>query len=151
MPRTFHFNERPRFSLPSLRSMRQEFGELEGCLIDVKGLVRNWTYRLWKQWAFGGYWGKVGSVEKRLHCLHGHHAMVFSVHPAASWKARLWRASKCKERRDLRKAEEEQQRDGYRPSHRRGCADSNTSGIPRLVINYPLKPPDGVNPGQSCL
>jgi hypothetical protein len=107
MPRALHFNARPRFSLPSLRSMRQELGALEGCLIEVKALVRNWTYRLWKERAFGGNRSKLVSVVKCPHFFHRHHAMVSAMHPAASWKTRLWRTSKCKQRRDLRKAEEQ--------------------------------------------
>lgn len=134
MPRAIKCNACPCFSLPSLCRMRQYLGEQERRLIEVKGLVRDRAYRLGKQRALGVYRSELVSIEQRLHLFHGHHAMMFAMHPAAGREPRLGSASKRKQRRDLRKAEQQQQRDGYRASHGRGFANNSTTALTRLVI-----------------
>lgn len=133
MPCAFKGYTNPCFSPPRLRRLRPNLGAQERCFIKVKDLARNWTDCLWEQRALCRNGDELGSVQDCLHRFHGHHAMVFAMYPATSWKARLRRASKRKQRRDLRKAEEQQQRDGYRPSHGRGCANISTTVLMRLV------------------
>jgi hypothetical protein len=87
------------------------------------------------------------SVQERLHLFHGHHAVVFAMHTAASRKPRLGSASKRKQRHDLRKAEQQQERDGYRPSHRRGCANI---AHPRSSVQQPNAPVVGHFESTGC-
>jgi len=128
MPRAFQCNPRPRFRLGRLRRVRQDFGKQERGSIEGKSLMRNRAYRLRKQRAFHWHRSEMlpASVEHRLQLFHGHHAMVHSVHPAAGRKPRLRVPTQRKQRRDRRKAEQQQQRDGYKASHERGCADNST-------------------------
>src|SRR5580693_8552936 len=76
------------------------------------------------------------SAEEHFHCFYRHHAMVLTMHSAARRKTRLWRASKCKQRRALQKAEEQQQRDGYRSPHGKGCANNSTTALRRPVTKW---------------
>lgn len=131
MPRAFKCNPCPRFRLPGLRRVRQDFGEQVRRRTEGKGLVRSWANRLGKERALGGHRRKAVSVENRLHLFDGHHAMMFAMHPATSRKSRLGGAPRRKQRRDLRKAEEQQQRDGYGPSHERGFEDTSISRLRR--------------------
>ena len=146
MPRAFQCNPCPRFRLGRLRRVRQDFGKQERGSIEGKSLMRNRAYRLRKQRAFHGRRSEMLPVEERLHRFDGHHAMMLSVHPAAGRKPRLRRAAKRKQRRNLRKAEHQQQRDGYSPSHRRGFAYRSTSAprrparkSPAASLRYPIR------------
>ena len=113
MSRAFKYNPSPRFRLPSECRARNGLGEQESRPVKEKCLMRDWTYSLRKQRASSRYRSEMLPVEKRFHLFDGHHAVMISVHPAARWQTRLHGAAKRKQRRDQRKAEQQQQRDGY--------------------------------------
>ena len=113
MPRTFERNTSPGPGLRVLCGMRNHLGEHQPRLIEGECLMRNRAYGLRKQGAFRWYGREMLSVKERLHLFDGHHAMVLPMPAAASRETRLCIAPKRKQRRDQRKAEQQQQRYGY--------------------------------------
>lgn len=139
MPRAFQGNPRPRLRLHGLRRMRHHLGVQQRGTIAEECLMRDRAYRLRIQRAFHRRRSEMlpAPVQHRFHRFHRHHAMVFAMHPAARRQPRLRRAPQRKQRRDLRKAEQQQQRDGDRPSHRRRFAYANTDALPCRVKTSP--------------
>jgi len=113
MPRTFERNTSPSLGLPVLCGVRNHLGKEQRRVIEGKCLMGNRNYHSRKQGAFRWYGREMLSVKERLHLFDGHHAMVLPMPAAASRETRLCIAPKRKQRRDQRKAEQQQQRYGY--------------------------------------
>ena len=85
MPRAFERHTSPGLGLPALRRMGDCLGEDEAGLIGEE-LLMGYRHRgLRVERAPASHRCELVSVEKRLHLLSRHHAMVLAVAPAA-WR-----------------------------------------------------------------
>jgi hypothetical protein len=118
MPPTFQRNPGPGLGLPLLRRVRKHLGKQHRRSTKRERLLGHWTDGLRKERAPVRDRREMLAPTQRLQLLDRHHAMVLPVHQAASRKARLRVPTQRKQRRDRRKTEQQQQRDGYWASHR---------------------------------
>lgn len=112
MPRAFEGDTSPGLCVAAPRGMGNVLRDGQARMLEEQVQMRDWDRRIREQWALASYRREVLTVEQQLHLVGRHHAVMLSVGSAASGQTRLRVASKRKQGRDQRKAEEQKQRDG---------------------------------------